>query len=337
MQKKFFHTVFTLAIIVVVLSVAGWVQAPPTVQAVPPAEGEPVGLFVEVIGPSSVAVGDTFMVNVVANNIPDPGIYGYQLVFNWDSAVFSAVGVTSNPDFPILAVSELDGSTYEVAASREGDVPDLTGPLTLLSLEIQADAVTDPGSSLLSLTGVKLGRRGGIDVPVDAVVNLEVVVIEDGGGGPGEGDIAGNAQVEGRAADNQAGHSVTALGTVAGPFAVSTDLNGDFVISDAPADTYTATANSPGFLAAVCADVVHAADALTSLESVTLLAGDIDDSGEIDITDAVAIGAVFGSSAPGEIADLNVDGVVDILDLILMSVNFGQTSAANPWVCQLGG
>jgi hypothetical protein len=49
----------------------------------------------------------------------------------------------------------------------------------------------------------------------------------------------------------------------------------------------------------------------------------------------VAIGLVFGSTTPGEVADLNADGVVDVLDLVLMGVNFGQTSAGNPWVCQL--
>ena len=80
------------------------------------------------------------------------------------------------------------------------------------------------------------------------------------------------------------------------------------------------------------------ADALTELADVTLLAGDIDDDGLIDITDAVAIGAVFNNSSPPEarlIPDLNIDGVVDILDLILMSANYGQTSEANPWICEL--
>ena len=164
---------------------------------------------------------------------------------------------------------------------------------------------------------------------------MAIIAEPGGGGGPGEGDIAGNVQVESRAADNQAGHTVSAAGTVEGPFEVLTESNGDFVISDAPADTYTITANSSGFLAASCADVIHAADALTSLDSVSLLAGDIDDSGNIDVTDAVAIGSVFGSTTPGEVADLNADGVVDVLDLVLMGVNFGQTSAGNPWVCQL--
>jgi hypothetical protein len=279
-------------------------------------------------------VGDTFSVEVVAENIPDPGIFGYQFVLNWDNAVFAPVSVTTSPDFPILAVASLGDASYEIAASREGDVPDLIGPLTLLTVEIQANTVTDPDSSLLSLTGVKLGRRGGLDVPVDQVIDLAVVVVESGGGEPGAGDIAGNVQVEGRATDNQAGHTVTAVGDVTGALATLTETNGDFVISDAPADTYTVTAERAGFLAASCADVVHTSEALTTLAHVELLAGDINGDDAIDVADAVAIGVVFGSTTPGEVADLNLDGVVDILDLILMAVNYGQTSAANPWVCQ---
>ena len=183
--------------------------------------------------------------------------------------------------------------------------------------------MTDPDSSLLTLLGVKLGRKGGVDVPVDQVIDLAVVVIERT-----NDDITGNVKVQGRADDNQAGHTVqddTVLSTV-------TDANGDFLLPGVEFGIYTLTANSDGFLAATCTDVDH--NAATVLESITLLAGDIDDSGEIDITDAVAIGMVFGSTEPDEVADLNVDGEVDILDLILMSANFGQTSAGNPWVCQ---
>jgi hypothetical protein len=69
------------------------------------------------------------------------------------------------------------------------------------------------------------------------------------------------------------------------------------------------------------------------LAEVTLLAGDIDEDNVIDITDAVAIGVALGST--DVVANLNADGQVDILDLILLAANFGQTSAANPWTCQL--
>ena len=167
------------------------------------------------------------------------------------------------------------------------------------------------------------------------MVDLDLIIREDGGGENGEGDIASNVTVEGRADDNQAGHSATAVGDLGGEYSATTENDGHFVIEDVVADTYTLTANSAGYLATVCEDVAHSEDALTLLDDVELLAGDIDDSGEIDIVDATAIGLVFGSTEPGEVADLNVDGEVDILDLILMSVNFGQTSEANPWVCQL--
>ena len=100
------------------------------------------------------------------------------------------------------------------------------------------------------------------------------------------------------------------------------------------AHTYSLLADSAGFLAASCDGVAHGTD-LTTLEPVVLLAGDIDGDGVIDITDAVAIGTAFGSTAEGEVANLNQDTAVDILDLILMAANYGQTSAENPWVCQL--
>jgi cytoskeletal protein RodZ len=296
--------------------------AEPTVQ---PTVEPPTGLIVEVTGPSEVEVGDTFLLNVVASNIPDPGIFGYQFDLNWDDSVFSAVAGSTvlNSEFPTVAKLDVGANVVEVATSRQGDVGDLTGPLTLLTIEMQANAVTDPETSTFSLTNVKLGRKGGIEVPVDVIINLDVLVTEDL-----TADILGNVKVEGRADDNQAGHSVVVEGE---GLSATTDSNGDFVINNVPFGTYDLTADSAGFLAATCTGVAHSSSD-TILANVVLLAGDIDNSGEIDITDAVAIGAVFGSTA-GEVADLNIDGEVDILDLILMSANFGQTSVANPWVC----
>jgi hypothetical protein len=322
-QNKFFRTIFIVTIFILVLGVVGWAQAPQVAQAMPPAQAVP-GLTVEIVGPASVQVGDTFELQVVASNIPDPGIFGYQLVFNWDETVFSVVSVTTNDaDFPVLAKNALGANTYEIAASREGDVTDLTGPITLLTVQVQANTITDPDSALFSLTDVKLGRKGGFEVPVDQIIDLSVVVTPVLGA-----EISGNVKVEGRADDNQAGHSVvddTILST-------TTDTLGDFTFGTVDFGTYNFTADSPGFLAASCAGVVHDVGP-TVLNDVVLLAGDIDNSGAIDITDAASIGIVFGSTDP-EVADLNADGVVDVLDLILMAVNFGQDSAGNPWVCQ---
>lgn len=306
----------------------------PTAEPTSEPTAEPTGLTLEVTGPTAVTVGDTFEVSVVAKNIPDPGIFGYQFWLNWDDTVLSPVSGTLvlSSDFPLQAQKDVSANQLKLAASREGDVADLTGPLTLLTWTFQANSATAPDATTLSLAEWKVGRKGGIDVPVAQVIDLAVVVeaVEV----PGVGDIVGNVTGQGRAADNQADHEVTAVGDLGGVLTDLTDANGDFWLNDAPADTYDVTANRAGFLAATCQDVAHTADVLTSLTNVIMLAGDIDSSGNIDITDAVAIGTVFGSTTPDEVADLNADGEVDILDLILMAANFGQTSAANPWVCQ---
>jgi hypothetical protein len=237
----------------------------------------------------------------------------------------------------VVAVSNIDNvnGLGVYAASRQGDLDNVAGNVALASLKFEAVGPTEPPegqTTVIHLQNVKLGAKGGLEVPVAGLVDLEVIIKP--AETPDNGDIIGTVKVEARADDNQAGHGVTAEGGLGGVLSTTTETDGDFFIDDAPADTYTVTANSPGFLAASCTDVVHTTDALTSLVEVTLLAGDIDDSGMIDVTDAVAIGAVFGSTDP-EISDLNLDGIVDILDLILMAANFSQTSAGHPWVCQL--
>jgi adhesin HecA-like repeat protein len=311
-----------------------------TVLVIP--EGDAVGMA-SIGAPPVFEVGDTFRVSIVALGVADPGIFGSQFEITFDPAHLAAVegslasGTALEPVVTALANLDNTAGLVRYAASRQGDVDNVPGNVVLATLRFEAVGATEPPegqTTVLHLQNVKLGAKGGIEVPVGGLVDLEVIIVEPDGGEPGAGDIAGNVQVEGRAADNQAGHTVTAVGDVTGALAAVTGSNGDFVISDAPADTYTMTADHPGFLAASCADVVHTGDALTTLADVTLLAGDLVDLGVIDISDAVAIGAVFGSTTPGEVADLNADGVVDILDLVLMAVNFGQTSAGNPWVCQ---
>ena len=51
----------------------------------------------------------------------------------------------------------------------------------------------------------------------------------------------------------------------------------------------------------------------------------------VDVGDAAMVGANFGLSGPGLAADINGDGLVDIFDIILVSVNFGEGSQV--WDC----
>ena len=184
------RTFLALAALVWLLSATTGVQASKLSQTIlitpdsSPVQA-PSGLTVEVTGPSEVNVGGTITLEVVASNIPDPGIFGYQFELNWDPAVFSPVpGTLSlNPDFPVVAQQNVTDGLAEIAVSREGDVGDLPGPLTLLTVDVQANAATEPDASSFTLTNVKLGRKGGIDVPVDSIINLDVVVTDVPTGG----------------------------------------------------------------------------------------------------------------------------------------------------------
>lgn len=348
-KNKTQRVLFLLLTFILVVGAVGWLQ----MSAAPAAAQEPgdanlVILVIpssgsvstaEVVPPPVFEVGDVFTVAIVAQGVEPPGIFGGQFELTFDTAYLQAVvgSLAPDPDFPVSPVQVIDNGAglVQFAASRQGDVDNLAGDVVLATLSFEAIAATEPPegqTTTIALQNVKLGAKGGIDVPIAGTANLSIIIREGEPGGDGEGDIIGNAKVEGRAADNQAGHLITATDGLAVNLSTTTSATGSFLFDNAPAGTYSVTANEDGFLAATCDGVVHTADALTTLADVVLLAGDINDDGVIDITDATAIGAVFGSTDP-EVADLNDDGVVDILDLILMAANFGQTSAGNPWAC----
>ena len=351
------HTTFRRVLIsmlgyLILLGGLIWTQAPATAQE--PSTQEP-SLSIQIIPeggvfgiaalntPPTFDVGDTFQVSVVALGVEDPGIFGSQFEIIFDTLYLKVVDDSLVPGSdlqPVLnPVKEIDAENglIRFAASRQGDLENLSGDVVLATLSFEAIAATEPPegqTTTIDLQNVKLGAKGGISVPVSGIVDLDVVIRGDGSSEPGLGDIIGVATVEGRADDNQADHMITATGVESGTLTATTTITGSFFFNDAPADTYNLKADSDGFLSASCEDVVHTTDALTELLDVTLLAGDINGDDIIDITDATAIGTAFGS-IDQQVADLNDDGEVDVLDLILMAANYGQTSEDNPWECQL--
>ena len=62
----------------------------------------------------------------------------------------------------------------------------------------------------------------------------------------------------------------------------------------------------------------------TTLPTITLLAGDIDNNNVIDQFDAMTIGMSYNTSTPPG-ADLNNDGIINVLDLELLAKNYRKT------------
>lgn len=111
----------------------------------------------------------------------------------------------------------------------------------------------------------------------------------------------------------------------------STDANGNFNIANVTPGLHAAiAADAPGYLPAVCLAPVVVTPK-TTLTKIALLSGDVNDDIKVDIHDATAIGVVFGQTGPDLKADINRDQQVDVLDLILVTLNFGK--GPQVWRC----
>lgn len=93
---------------------------------------------------------------------------------------------------------------------------------------------------------------------------------------------------------------------------------------------YTVIASRPGYLSAQSSTPVqvtlgHSA----TIAPVTLLGGDVNNDGRVDVRDLSFVAWHFEQYDPA--ADINGDGQVDILDLTITASNYGQ-QGPTPWV-----
>ena len=103
---------------------------------------------------------------------------------------------------------------------------------------------------------------------------------------------------------------------------VPANLDGTFNLT-APAGTYTVVATADGFLSAAGSATISSGGS-SAMPIVTLIAGDIDGNDVIDEFDALTIGMNYNAAAPAA-ADLNNDGVINVLDLEILAANYRLT------------
>lgn len=103
---------------------------------------------------------------------------------------------------------------------------------------------------------------------------------------------------------------------------VTVNLDGTFSFQ-APAGIYTVFATASGFLSAQ-GTVTLASGGASTMPTISLLAGDIDNNNVIDQFDAMTLGMSYNTATP-EAADLNNDSVINVLDLELLARNYRAT------------
>jgi len=103
---------------------------------------------------------------------------------------------------------------------------------------------------------------------------------------------------------------------------VPANPDGTFSLT-APAGAYNVVATASGFLSAQGSVTITGGDTSTK-PTVTLLAGDIDGNNVIDQFDALTIGMNYNGTSPSA-ADLNNDGIINVLDLEALAGNYRVT------------
>lgn len=108
--------------------------------------------------------------------------------------------------------------------------------------------------------------------------------------------------------------------TLAASMSANPDGTFAFTVS---AGEYKVVAAASGYLSAQ-ASVTVASGNTTTLPTITLPAGDIDGNNVIDQFDALTIGMSYNTAMPAE-ADLNNDGVINVLDLEMLALHYRKT------------
>jgi hypothetical protein len=325
----------------------------PTITPTP----QPNQLLLVYEGPATVAPGESFSVTISALNVGGNGLYGVQFDGSYDPALIAASGLqlSSSLEFVLLDTINQTAGSIQVVASRQGAVPGLTGDVVLATFNATATGV-DGDVVTFSFANVKIGDSTA--TALNVMPQSYSVTISSGGATPTPTPTPGdtptstptpndtptptptpdssNATISGRvilganSSNDWSGATVVLSGTVS--LGTTTDTIGAFTLNSVPVGSYSVTADAPGYLSAVCSAATVAAPT-TTLNSVSLVVGDINGDDLIDISDATAVGVSINQTGSGLAADLNADGVVDIFDLILVNVNFLK-AGPQVWTCQ---
>jgi hypothetical protein len=263
---------------------------------------------VVMLNPAEILVGGTSTGTVLLNNVPQGGYASAEFTCTFDPALISVSNIADAGLFgsdPAVAISgPANGSFVFAVAGTNGqrataDGAVFTFTVTALAAgqaEVDCVARVSAGGELLTIASTPATL--GITVPT--------------------GTLAGTVNATKTVTVTLYKQDTTVETTA------TADASGNFTMT-APAGTYTVVASAPGFLKAQGSPVLSAG-ATTTMQTISLLAGDIDGNDVIDQFDALTIGMNYNLAAPAA-ADLNNDGTINVLDLELLAANYHQSGA----------
>ncbi len=316
----------------------------PTSTSTPTPEPVSVPAVTVAIEPAAFNVGDSAVVTVGLANVPADGYSGAEFTCAYDAPLAELSGIAATSLFgadPAVAVNGPLNSTFIVAIAGSGvNKAMASGAAFTFSLK----GLLDGPGEVQCKGRVSTGDNTLTEIQSGAANFMVGSLVPAGPSSPGETATVTEAPTE-------APTEVTATptpepvadGTLTGqahatkPVTVTlfdansavvtsaaADSDGNFTLT-APAGAYTVLASATGFLGAQ-GPVTLASGQQTALQAVSLLAGDIDGNHVIDEFDAMTIGMSYNTAEPAA-ADLNNDGVINVLDLELLAHNYRASGA----------
>jgi hypothetical protein len=256
-------------------------------------------------------------------------LYGFQLELAFNPTVMEVVdaypgipgiqieeGTFFIPENLVINQADNTAGTIKYSASLQGAKPGLTGGGRLARLTFHSKA---PGVSTVDFTRTILSDPFSVEIPSGrqgGQVSIQQLA----------GSLSGKVTLERRP-------SSTGAQVCLDQVCANTNPNGNYTFPLLPIGNYTAIVTHPGYLSSW-----HTFNLQTgpfTLPDVTLLGGDINPDGHIELADAQLIGQAWNAtpSTPNwfEAADITNDSQINVLDMVAVQYNW-DISAPGPWI-----
>jgi parallel beta-helix repeat protein len=289
----------------------------PTFTAIPPTL--PSGTSViTVVDPDIIFVGETGLVTVSLNGLPAEGISSIEFTCLYAADQVSVGNVQIGQIFgadPVSAYNDSQSGSFIFAvAGSNGNVINTNGVAFTFNL-----TGLQPGSSSVECKA-NISRGGSTLESIPSVPDSLTVAIQS---------VSTPTPLSAPMLTGQVIASKPVTISLFNPdatLAATTITNPDGTFSlNAPAGTFTAVASADGYLSAQ-GSVTLAEGATTTLGTIVLPAGDIDNNDVIDQYDALTLGMNYNISAALP-ADLSNDGLTNVVDLEMLAKNYRMSGA----------
>ncbi|MBT3315712.1 MAG: peptidoglycan DD-metalloendopeptidase family protein [Anaerolineae bacterium] len=292
----------------------------------------PSGPYASVLAPSSLNIGDVGLVTVYLGNTPPEGYTSAEFMCNY----------SDNLEVSNIVVKELFGDNPAIAINN----PQNSDFIVAIAGSSLQRATTSGAAFTFEITAISAGEAH-IECPASISKGDGILTAIE--------SISASLTVSDSPAPMSTGFSATSPASQNNPASTSAltgkvtankpvtinlyDTNNALIASGftnseglfslfVPAGTYTAVAEANGFLKSRYLVTLIEGDTGITLD-IHLLAGDIDQNNVIDQFDAMTIGMSYNTAAPNS-ADLNNDGIINVLDLGILAANYRAISALIP-------